>query len=56
MDLTGREITFLIKKSVGGRVGWKIMPEEENLNLKINRHVLETVMNRIRSGINQSIN
>ena len=44
----GQEVSFTIKKSLSGRVGWKIMPEEENLNLRVNASVLEQVMNRIR--------
>ena len=24
LDLTGKEVTFLIKKSMSGRIGWKI--------------------------------
>ena len=48
LDLTGKEVTFLIKKSLSGRVGWKIMPEDDNLNLKINATILEQVMARIR--------
>jgi hypothetical protein len=28
--------------------GWKIMPEDDNLNLKINAAILEQVMNHIR--------
>ena len=48
MDLTGKEVTFLIKKSLSGRIGWKIMPEDDNLNLKINATILEQVMARIR--------
>merc|ERR1711936_704850 len=48
LDLTGKEVSFLIKKSMSGRVGWKIMPEDDNLNLKINATILEQVMSRIR--------
>jgi len=48
LDLRGKEVTFLIKKSMSGRVGWKIMPEDDNLNLKINATILEQVMTRIR--------
>jgi len=48
MDLIGKEVSFTIKKSLTGRIGWKIMPEDENLNLKMNAYVLEQVMNRIR--------
>ena len=48
LDLTGKEVSFLIKKSMSGRVGWKIVPEDDNLNLKINATILEQVMSRIR--------
>lgn len=48
LDLTGKEVSFLIKKSMSGRVGWKIMPVDDNLNLKINATILEQVMSRIR--------
>ena len=48
MDMTGKEVSFLIKKSLSGRSGWKIMPEDDNLNLKINTRILEQVMERIR--------
>jgi len=48
VDLRGQEVTFLIKKSLSGRIGWKIMPEEEELNLKINPAVLQQVMDQIR--------
>ena len=30
-------------------MGWKIMPEDEDLNLKINKDVMDQVMDRIRS-------
>ncbi|XP_023337850.1 uncharacterized protein LOC111708643 [Eurytemora carolleeae] len=48
LNLSGQEVTFIIKKSVSGRIGWKIMPVDENLNLRMNANVLEQVMNRIR--------
>lgn len=48
INLTGTEVTFLVKKSLSGRIGWKIMPEDDNLNLKINAQILEQVMARIR--------
>ena len=54
MDLRGKEVTFLIKKSMSGRVGWKIMPEDDNLNLKINATILEQVMTRIRWEITEA--
>jgi len=48
VELRGQEVSFIIKKSLSGRVGWKIMPEDETLNLRINAAILEQVMNRIR--------
>ena len=47
-DLRGQEVTFLIRKSLSGRIGWKIMPEDESLNLRINFGCVEQVMQRIR--------
>ena len=46
--MRGQEVTFLIKKSLSGRIGWKIMPEDEKLNIKINKACVEQVMERIR--------
>ena len=31
MAISGSEISFSIKPSVGGRKGWKIMPDEDNV-------------------------
>ena len=47
--LTRKEVTFKVKKTTTGRMGWKIMPEDEGLNLKINKDVMDQVMDRIRS-------
>ena len=47
-DLRGQEVTFLIRKSMSGRIGWKIMPEDETLNLRMNCGCVEQVMQRIR--------
>eukprot|EP00092_Neocalanus_flemingeri_P048999 GFUD01056167.1.p1 GENE.GFUD01056167.1~~GFUD01056167.1.p1 ORF type:complete len:230 (+),score=68.73 GFUD01056167.1:68-691(+) len=47
-SLQGHCVTFLIKKSLTGKVGWKIMPEDDNLNLRMNCQVLEQVLTRIR--------
>ena len=47
-DLKGQEVTFLIKKSLSGRIGWKIMPEDETLNMKMCSACVEQVMERIR--------
>ena len=46
--MLNNEITFKVKKSKLGRAGWKIMPEDETLNLKINRNILNDVLERIR--------
>merc|ERR1711970_447199 len=46
-SLSGQEVTFLISKSLSGRIGWKIMPEDETIQLQ-GLHCLEQVMERIR--------
>ena len=46
--MLNNEITFKVKKSKVGRTGWKIMPEDETLNLRINRNILSDVLERIR--------
>ena len=45
---SGDSVTFLIKKHKFGKEGLKIMPEDENLNLKINGHILEQAVETIR--------
>merc|ERR1711997_587278 len=47
--MLNNEITFKVKKSKLGRAGWKIMPEDETLNLRINRNILSDVLERIRT-------
>ena len=39
---------FLIAKTMSGRVGWKIMAEDENINIRMNREGVEQVMQRLR--------
>ena len=46
--LSGQEVTFLIAKTMSGRIGWKIMPEDENINIRMNREGVDQVMQRIR--------
>ena len=46
--MLNNEITFKVRKSKLGRTGWKIMPEDETLNLRINRNILTEVLERIR--------
>ena len=48
LDLRGQEVTFLVKKSLSGRIGWKVMPEDDNLNLRMNASIMGQVMARIR--------
>lgn len=43
-----REVTFRVKKTETGRSGWKIMPEDESLNLKINKDVLNQCLDRLK--------
>merc|ERR1711997_626834 len=47
--MLNNEITFKVRKSKLGRTGWKIMPEDQTLNLRINRNILNDVLERIRT-------
>jgi len=47
--VSGQEVTFRIKKSTLGRIGWKIMPEDDSMNLKMNQDILNQVLDRIRT-------
>ena len=48
VPIRGEWVTFLIRKSVLGRSGWKIMTENENMNLRLNRETIEMVTEKIR--------
>ena len=48
VPIRGEWVTFLIKKSVIGRNGWKIMTENEAMNLRLNRETIEMVTEKIR--------
>ena len=48
MMMLNNEITFRVKKSKLGRTGWKIMPEDEAMNLRVNKKILDEVLERIR--------
>ena len=48
VSVAGQEVTFRVKKSTLGRVGWRIMPEDDSLNLKMNQDILNQVLERIR--------
>ena len=43
-----KEITVKVKKTTLGRTGWKIMPEDDSLNLKMNKDIMDQVLDRIR--------
>ena len=51
VPIRGEWVTFLIKKSVIGRNGWKIMTENEAMNLRLNRETIEMVTEKIRYGM-----
>ena len=44
----GDSVTFLVKKNKYGKQGLKIMPEDENFNLKVNGHILEQAVQTVR--------
>merc|ERR1719430_1928928 len=46
--VAGQEVTFKIKKSTLGRIGWRIMPEDDSLNMKMNQEILNQVLEKIR--------
>jgi len=45
---SGREISFKVKKTMMGRIGWRIMPEDDSLNLKMNKDILNQVLESIK--------
>merc|ERR1719150_2936829 len=45
---SGKEISFKVKKTMMGRIGWRIMPEDDSLNLKMNKDILNQVLERIK--------
>ena len=49
VPIRGEWVTFLIRKSLTGRSGWRIMTENENMNLRVNRETIEMVTEKIRS-------
>ena len=46
--MSGQVVSFIIKKYLPGKGGWKIMPEDTNIDFKINPEVLEQVLARLR--------
>ena len=52
-DLRGQEVTFLVRRSLAGRLGWKIMPEDETVDLKVNCGCVDQVMQIIRWALHK---
>ena len=46
--VSGEWVTFVIRKSMTGRMGWKIMTENENMNFRVNRDTIDTITEKIR--------
>ena len=46
--VSGQFLTFLVSKSIAGRIGWKVMAEQENIDLQTNQAGVAAVMERIR--------
>ena len=46
--VSGEWVTFIIRKSVAGRNGWKIMTENENLNFRVNKDSVNILTEKIR--------
>lgn len=44
----GEWVTFVIRKSLTGRMGWKIMTDNEDMNLRLNKDTIEMVTEKIR--------
>ena len=44
----GDSVSFVIKKQKFGKEGYRIMPEDERFNLKVNGHILEQAVEAIR--------
>ena len=55
VPIRGEWVTFLIRKSLTGRSGWRIMTENENMNLRVNRETIEMVTEKIRSAVINNI-
>ena len=41
-------MTFLVRKHKFGKQGWKLMPEDEHFNVKVNGHILEQAVQAVR--------
>ena len=45
---TGDSVSFLIKKHNFGKEGWKIMPEDESFDIKLNAPILSQAVQTVR--------
>ena len=45
---SGDSVTFIIKKHQRGKDGWKIMPEDQSFNIKINASILAQAVETVR--------
>ena len=45
---TGDSVSFLIKKHKFGKEGWKIMPEDESFDIKLNARILSQAVETVR--------
>ena len=45
---SGDTVTFIIKKHQTGKEGWKIMPEDESFNIKLNASILGQAAHTVR--------
>ena len=46
--VSGEWVTFIIRKSLAGRTGWKIMTENEKLNFRVNKDTVNILTEKIR--------
>merc|ERR1711892_1217476 len=47
-SLSGQSVSVIIKQYLPGKGGWKIMPEDQNIDLRTNHEVVEQVLARLR--------
>ena len=45
---SGQSVSFLIKKHRFGKEGWKIMPEDESFDIKLNASILAQAAETVR--------
>ena len=50
-SLSGQSVSVIIKQYLPGKGGWKIMPEDQNIDLRTNHEVVEQVLARLRCSL-----